>query len=38
MLPDELAWYIDGSLVRNLKNTNWRLPQIMIFDCEPMLD
>ena len=35
---DYLIWYIDGSPVRKLKNTNWHLPQKLIFDCEPMLD
>ena len=35
---EELIWYIDGSVVRKLKNTNWHLPMKMIFDCEPMID
>jgi beta-glucanase (GH16 family) len=35
---DNLIWYIDGVPVRKLKNTNWHLPQRLIFDCEPMVD
>ena len=35
---DELVWYVDGSPCRRLKNTNWHLPQYLIFDLEPMLD
>jgi len=35
---EEIKWYIDGSLVRKLKNTNWHLPMYLIFDAEPMVD
>jgi len=34
---DELIWYIDGSVVRKLKNTDWFLPQLLIFDAEPQV-
>jgi len=35
---DYLTWYIDGSPVRKLKNTNWHLPQKLVFDAEPMVE
>jgi len=35
---DELVWYLDGSVVRKMKNTSWHLPMLMIFDAEPMSD
>jgi hypothetical protein len=35
---DDIKWYIDGSLVRELKNTDWYHPMYLIFDAEPMLE
>jgi beta-glucanase (GH16 family) len=36
--PTEIKWYVDGNLLRELKNTDWRYPMYLIFDAEPMLD
>ncbi len=35
---DHINWYIDGSIVRKLPNTNWHLAQKLVFDAEPMVD
>jgi beta-glucanase (GH16 family) len=32
----ELAWYVDGVVVRRMKNTNWRRPMYLTFDSEAM--
>jgi len=34
---DTLKWFVDGSLVCQLNNTNWHQPMYLIFDAEPML-
>ncbi|HEV7299743.1 MAG TPA: family 16 glycosylhydrolase [Tepidisphaeraceae bacterium] len=35
---DELTWYVDGVVVRRMRNTNWFLPMWMIYDSEAMWD
>jgi hypothetical protein len=34
---EELKWYIDGNLIREVKNTNWQRPMYLTFDAEPQL-
>ena len=35
---DFLRYYIDGTLVRSVKNTHWHSPMTMYFDSETMVD
>ncbi|YCM42347.1 family 16 glycosylhydrolase [Verrucomicrobiaceae bacterium 227] len=36
--PEFIRYYVDGALVRSLKNTHWHAPMYMIFDSETMID
>ncbi len=36
--PDFIKYYVDGALVRSMKNTHWHTPMQMIFDSETMID
>jgi beta-glucanase (GH16 family) len=33
---DELRWFVDGVLVRTVRNTHWHQPLFLIFDSETM--
>lgn len=35
---DWLRWYIDGTLVRAVKNTNWHRAMYLTIDAEPMVE
>jgi len=35
---NEIAYYVDGILVRKVKNTHWQQPLYLIFDSETMPD
>jgi beta-glucanase (GH16 family) len=35
---EELVWYVDGVVVRRMKNTNWFYPMRLVFDSEAMWD
>jgi len=34
--PEHIRWYVDGAVVRSMKNTHWHTPMYMIFDSETM--
>ncbi|MEM9235946.1 MAG: family 16 glycosylhydrolase [Verrucomicrobiota bacterium] len=36
--PEFLRYYVDGVMVRSVKNDGWHAPQQMIFDSETMID
>ena len=36
--PEFIRYYVDGVLVRSMKNTHWHAPMYMIFDSETMGD
>ena len=36
--PDFIKYYVDGVIVRSVKNTFWKTPMVMIFDTEIMTD
>jgi len=36
--PDFIRYYVDGALVRSMKNTHWHSPMTLLFDSETMGD